>query len=75
VLNVTLAKRRRAELGLTLKQVGDLCGVGKEVIQRWETGTREPRNAESLRRYAAALQVEPGALVAAPEPEVAATPQ
>jgi transcriptional regulator with XRE-family HTH domain len=74
VLNVTLAKRRRRELGLTLAQVGELCGVGKEVIQRWETGTREPRNAESLRRYAAALDVAPGDLVAEPEPEVAATP-
>jgi transcriptional regulator with XRE-family HTH domain len=74
VLNTTLAKRRRVELGLTLAQVGELVGVGRDVVQRWETGTREPRNAESLRRYAAALQVEPGALVAAPEPEVAATP-
>jgi transcriptional regulator with XRE-family HTH domain len=73
VLNTTLAKRRRVELGLTLRQVGELCGVGKEVVQRWETGSREPRNAESLRRYAAALQVEPGELVAEPEPEAVAT--
>jgi transcriptional regulator with XRE-family HTH domain len=74
VLNTTLAKRRRKDLGLTLKQVAVLCGVGEDVVSRWENGHREPRNAESLRRYATALQVEPGELVAEPEPEVAATP-
>jgi transcriptional regulator with XRE-family HTH domain len=73
MLNVTLAKRRRQELGLTLAQVGQLCGVGRDVIQRWETGQREPRNAQSLRVYARALQVEPGELVAEPE-GVAASP-
>jgi transcriptional regulator with XRE-family HTH domain len=73
MLNVTLAKRRRQELGLTLAQVGELCGVGRDVIQRWETGQREPRNAQSLRIYARALQVEPGELVAEPE-EVATSP-
>jgi transcriptional regulator with XRE-family HTH domain len=73
VLNVTLARRRRRELGLTLAEVGQLVGVGRDVIQRWETGTREPRNTVSLRRYAEALQVEPGELVAEPEPEVAAS--
>jgi transcriptional regulator with XRE-family HTH domain len=71
MLNVTLAKRRRQELGLTLAQVGELCGVGRDVIQRWETGQREPRNAQSLRIYARALQVEPGELVAEPEAEAA----
>jgi transcriptional regulator with XRE-family HTH domain len=73
VLNTTLAQRRRKELGMTLAQVGELCGVGREVIQRWETGQREPRNAASLRMYARALQVEPGELVAEPE-GVAASP-
>jgi len=68
-MNITLAKRRRRELGLTFAQVGELVGVGRDVVQRWEAGSREPRNAESLRRYAAALQCEPGELVAEPEPE------
>jgi len=69
VLNLPLARRRRKELGLTLAEVGQLVGVGRDVIQRWETGSREPRNLESLRRYARALQVEIGELAAAPEPE------
>jgi transcriptional regulator with XRE-family HTH domain len=72
VLNVTLAKRRRRELDLTLAQVGALVGVDSDTIQRWETGSREPRNTESLRRYARALKVEPGELVAEPEPEAEA---
>lgn len=72
MLNITLAKRRRTELGLTLAQVGELVGVGRDVVHRWESGSREPRNAESLRKYAKALQVEPGELVAEPEPEMLA---
>lgn len=69
MLNVTLARRRRKELGLTLAEVGALVGVDSDTVQRWETGTREPRNTVSLRRYAEALQVDPGDLVAEPEPE------
>lgn len=69
MLNHPLAKRRRKELGKTLRQVGLECGVGEDVISRWERGEREPRNAESLRRYAAALDLEPGQLVEEPEPE------
>jgi transcriptional regulator with XRE-family HTH domain len=69
MLNITLAKRRRTELGLTLAQVGELVGVGRDVIHNWESGKREPRNTESLRRYARALQVEAGELVAEPENE------
>lgn len=74
MLNVTLAKRRRQELGLTMAQVGQLCGVGTDVISRWEAGLREPRNLDSLRRYARALQIEPGELVTDPEVEVEPEP-
>ena len=69
MLNHTLAKRRRVELGLTMTEVGQLCGVGKDIISRWEAGLREPRTLDSLRRYARALQVEIGDLAAEPEPE------
>jgi transcriptional regulator with XRE-family HTH domain len=69
VLNHPLAKRRRQELGKTLRQVGLEVGVGEDVISRWERGEREPRNAETLRAYARALDLEPGRLVAEPENE------
>jgi transcriptional regulator with XRE-family HTH domain len=77
MLNITLAKRRRRELGLTLREVGVLVGqevgepggIGRDVIQRWEAGEREPRNTEWLRAYAKALQVSREELTAAPESE------
>lgn len=69
MLNVTLAKRRRLELGLTLAQVGERVGVGRDVIHNWESGKREPRNMESLRRYARALDLTLDELGAEPEPE------
>jgi transcriptional regulator with XRE-family HTH domain len=74
MLNWPFARRRREELGLTQERVAELCGVGQDVVSRWESGQREPRDLASVRRYAAALQVEVGELVAEPEPEVAATP-
>jgi transcriptional regulator with XRE-family HTH domain len=63
VLNVTRARQRRKELGLTMAQVADLCGVGTGVVSRWEAGKREPRNSDSLRAWARALQLEPAELV------------
>jgi transcriptional regulator with XRE-family HTH domain len=71
VLNVTLARRRRKELGLTMSQVGQLCGVGTDVISRWEAGLREPKNVDSLRAWARALKIDPADLLADPEPEPA----
>lgn len=67
MLNTTVAQRRRKDLGLTLAQVGDLVGVDKSVIKRWEDGDREPQTLDALRRYARALQVDAGELVAVPE--------
>lgn len=29
---------RRKELGITLEQIGNACGVNKSTIMRWETG-------------------------------------
>lgn len=74
MLNTTLARQRRADLGLTLAQVGDQVGVTRQVVQRWEAGNAEPRSLDTLRRYAKALGVELDDLVADPEPEAAASP-
>ena len=71
VLNVSLAKRRRQELGLKMWQVAEMCGVGVGVISRWEAGKREPRNSDSLKRWALALQLDAADLVGDPEPEEA----
>ncbi len=29
---------RRKELGITLEQIGNACGVNKSTVMRWETG-------------------------------------
>jgi transcriptional regulator with XRE-family HTH domain len=68
VLNTTLARRRRKELGLTMTQVAELCEVSVAAISRLEGGQRDP-SIGLLRRYARALQVDPGELVTEPEPE------
>src|SRR5215207_5271882 len=74
MLNTTLAKRRRRELGLTLEEVGDLCGVGRQAVWQWETGEHDPQGGARLKAYAAALEVSVEDLLAEPDPEVAATP-
>lgn len=81
MLNHPLAKRQRQQIGKTLRQVGLevsktlqeehgwTVSIGEDVISRWERGEREPRNSETLRAYAHALELEPGRLVAKPEAE------
>jgi DNA-binding XRE family transcriptional regulator len=75
MLNTTLVKQRRAELGLTLEQVGARVGVPRQTIQAWESGARRPANLPTLRAYARALGLSVADLVADdPEQEAAATP-
>lgn len=51
----TLAARRRA-LGMTQKDLSDLCGWSYALISRWETGKNEPRPAQ-IEHMAQALKV------------------
>jgi len=71
MLNTTLAKRRRRELGLTLDQIGDRCGVSRQAVWQWETGEHDPQGVAMLKAYANALEVPLLDLLAEPEPEVA----
>jgi len=48
------ARRLRISNGLTLKVVGDACGVTSQAVARWESGSRVPRGAVAL-RYAPLL--------------------
>ena len=59
MLNVELAKRRREELGLTLKDVALRMGVDASDLSRWENGVRTPR-AHRIAAWADALGLEPG---------------
>ena len=51
---------RRKELGLTLEQVGDIVGVGKSTVRKWETGDISNMKRDKIAMLANALQVSPG---------------
>ena len=48
-------KQRREELGLSMQDVGDRCGVAKSTVMRWENGT--PVKQDKLLSLSTALQV------------------
>lgn len=52
-------KSRRIELNLTLEQVGDLVGVGKSTVRKWETGDIENMKRDKIVKLAKALRVSP----------------
>lgn len=52
-------KSRRKDLNLTLEQVGDLVGVGKSTVRKWETGDIENMKRDKIVKLAKALRVSP----------------
>ncbi|HDJ2938117.1 TPA: helix-turn-helix domain-containing protein [Staphylococcus aureus] len=52
-------RSRRKELNLTLEQVGDLVGVGKSTVRKWETGDIENMKRDKIVKLAKALRVSP----------------
>lgn len=52
-------RSRRKELNLTLEQVGDLVGVGKSTVRKWETGDIENMKRDKIVKLARALKVSP----------------
>ena len=52
-------KSRRKELNLTLEQVGDLVGVWKSTVRKWETGDIENMKRDKIVKLAKALRVSP----------------
>lgn len=50
---------RRKELGLTLEEVGNMVGVGKSTVRKWETGDIENMKRDKIALLAKALQVSP----------------
>lgn len=52
-------KRRRQELGLTLEEVGEACGVGKSTVRKWETGAIKNMRRDKVLLLAKKLQVDP----------------
>lgn len=52
-------KERRLELGLTLEEVGNIVGVGKSTVRKWETGAIENMKRDKIALLAKALKVSP----------------
>ncbi|URY21915.1 helix-turn-helix domain-containing protein [Staphylococcus pseudintermedius] len=50
-------KARRLELNLTLEQVGNMVGVGKSTVRKWETGDIENMKRDKIVKLAEALKV------------------
>lgn len=62
-------KQRRAELGLTLEEVGLLVGVGKSTVRKWEHGMIENMKRDKITKLAAALQLPTAVLLGIEEKE------
>ena len=54
---------RRLEKGMTLQQVGDLVGVGKSTVRKWETGMIRNMGRDKILALAAALDFRPSELL------------
>lgn len=52
-------RSKRIELGLTLEEVGNLVGVGKSTVRKWETGDIENMKRDKIVKLAKALRVSP----------------
>ncbi len=61
-------RARRLEKGMTLQQVGDLVGVGKSTVRKWETGMIRNMGRDKILALAEALDLRPSELLGE-EPE------
>lgn len=50
-------QKRRKELGLTLEEVGNMVGVSKSTVKKWETGHIKNMRRDKIQGLANALRV------------------
>lgn len=62
-----LINKRRLELGLTLEEVGNIVGVGKSTVRKWETGMIKNMGRDKIALLAKALSLSPTDLVPWPD--------
>ncbi len=62
-------KQRREELGLTLEEVGNIVGVGKSTVRKWETGDIANMRRDKIAKLAVALHTTPAYLLGYEEVE------
>lgn len=68
-------KQRREELGLTLEEVGNIVGVGKSTVRKWETGDIANMRRDKIAKLAVALRTSPAYLLGYDETEKTADPK
>ena len=56
-------KTLRLELGLTLEEVGQIVGVGKSTVRKWESGEIANMRRDKIALLAKALHVDPATLM------------
>jgi repressor LexA len=56
-------KARRLQLGLTLDDVGQACGVGKSTVRKWESGIIENMGRDKISKLSRVLRLSPVALL------------
>lgn len=54
-----LIYNRRKELGLTLEEIGNACGVSKSTVKKWENGFISNMRRDKIESLARILQVSP----------------
>ena len=58
-----MIKERRLALGLTLEQVGEMCGVSKATVLKWEHGLIRNVRRDKLVLLSKALHLSPADLI------------
>ena len=59
----TIMKERRQELGLTMKEVADACGVSEATVSRWESGEIANMRRSKISLLAKVLKISPAVLI------------
>lgn len=58
-----IIRNRRAELGLTLEEVGNAVGVGKSTVRKWESGLISNMRRDRIEALADVLHISPVMLI------------
>ncbi len=64
-----LIKQRRLELGFTMKQIADACGVSEGTVSRWESGEIENMRRDKIYALSKKLNISPAVLMGLETPE------
>lgn len=55
----SVIKKRRLELGLTMKEVAKAVGVSEATVSKWESGTIDNMKRDKIAKLAKALNMSP----------------